>query len=246
MWNVIRNRLASLALVAAVLGWSGSAGAIVQATTAAGGGEVWTYGACTRVDDDTVSVVDNAANVAAFRVGIPMRFADAIGTWRYAAITTVTDAGATLTLDLWGEPATAAFDTYCQHGQASLMAMTLDVTDPGWGSDGIDAALLLHDLLWIYPPSKTVTRHLIGFCVRPITDDTGAAQPAVTPYIGGVAASTALTVTDAAWTCTTSATIDPAQSTLAPGAVFEVGTNAAGTNDDTSNYTFQVTWVLEG
>lgn len=217
-----------------------------SAPSGGGGSAVWTYGSCTRVDDNTFSVADNSANLAAFRVGIPVRAADTIGTWRYALITTVTDAGATLTIDLVGAPFTAAFDAYCQYGLASLVLET-QFTDPGQFADPpADPTLLSNDLLWEVNPSSTVTRYLVRVCAMSRTDDTGANQPACTPYVNGVASSTAITIADDAWYCTTSATTDAAQYDLLYGESFEWGCDASGSNDDSSNASVVFTWILEG
>lgn len=201
---------------------------------------------CTRVDDDTVSVADTAANLALFRPGLPLRAADTIGVWRYALIDVVTDAGATLTVDLTGVPLTADFDVYCQVGQASLIPDPFDGTDPGQYPDGADAALFLHDLLWITPPWTGVKRYLAKACFRPITDGTGATQSAITLLINGAAAHTALTLTDAGWTCTAAATIDPTTYDQQHGETIELSTDAAADVDDASNLSMQLTWILEG
>jgi hypothetical protein len=201
---------------------------------------------CTRVDDDTISVADTAANVALVRPGVPYRGADTIGTWRYVQVKTVTDAGATLTVDLEGVAITAAFDAYCQIGAASLVPEPTYITIPGQYADGAQAALLLTDLLWINPPHSQVKRYLVRACYRPITDDTGAAQSAMQLLINGAAAHTALTLTDAAWTCTSAATIDATTYDQLYGETLELSTDAAGTNDDASNLSVVLTWVLEG
>lgn len=205
---------------------------------------VWTTGACTRIDNASFSVVDNAANVAIYRPGVPMRYGDVVGTWYRGLITTVVDAGATLTVTITGAPMDVGHDGNCQYGQTSLIERDL-LTIPGQYADGVDAALMLHDLLFLVPPSKTSTRYLVSACARPITDDTGAAQSALTVYVNGTAASTALTLSDAAWTCTSPATIDPAAYDLQTGETWEIGTDAAGTNDDAVNLTVQLVWLLE-
>lgn len=206
----------------------------------------WTYGACTRVDDDTFSVVDNAGNVANFRPGVPLRYSDDATTWRYGITTVVTDVGATLTVDLTGAAMTAAFDAYCQWGQDYLVEEIV-ITDPGWWSDGADATLLLNDLLLIWPPSSTTTRYLVKFCAASIAVDTGANKADVYPLVNAVAASTSLTMTVAAtWYCSTTATIDAAQYDLLNGETLELGTAAAGSNDDSSNLTAVYTLVSQG
>ena len=208
-------------------------------------GAPWIYGTCTRISDATFSVVDNAANVAIFRPGIPMRYGDVVGTWRYGLITTVVDVGATLTVTITGAAMTAAFDEYCQYGRASLVVPEQFVF-PGRFADAADATLILSDLRMVAEPLYGPARYLALFCARPITDDTGVAQSAVTPYVAGVAASTALTITDAAWTCTSTATIDAAQYDRQYGEAYEIGTDAAGTNDDAVDLTALLVWIVEG
>uniref|UniRef100_A0A6M3JA97 Uncharacterized protein n=1 Tax=viral metagenome TaxID=1070528 RepID=A0A6M3JA97_9ZZZZ len=206
-------------------------------------GAPWIYGTCTRISDATFSVVDNAANVAIFRPGIPMRYGDVVGTWRYGLITTVVDAGATLTVTITGAAMTAAFDGYCQYGDASLVDM-VPWSFPGQFADvPADPTLILNDLLHIVPPNPATTRYLVQTCIRPITDDSGANQPACMPYIAGVAASTALTIDDTAWVCSSTATVDAAQYDQLNGEAFEFGCDAGGSNDDAVNLSVQMTWI---
>ena len=206
-------------------------------------GAPWIYGTCTRISDATFSVADNASNVAIFRPGIPMRYGDAVGTWRYGLITTVADVGATLTVTITGAAMTAAFDDYCQYGHASLLDM-VPWSFPGEFADvPADPILILNDLLHIVPPNPATTRYLVQTCIRPITDDSGIAQPACTPYVNGVAASTALTIDDTAWVCSTPATVDAGQYDQLNGEAFEFGCDAAGTADDASNLSVIMTWV---
>lgn len=199
---------------------------------------------CTRTDDDTVSIADAAANVALVRPGIPFRGADAIGSWRYAIVTTVTDVGATLTVDLTGAAITAAYDAYCQFGAASLVERDL-ITDPGQFEDASDTTLMLNDLLFAVPPSKTVVRYLVSFCIYAKTADTGAA-PGLTPYVNGVAASSAIALNGAgSWYCSSSSTIDPAQYDMQYGENWEIGVTKNG-NGDAANASFQLIWVIGG
>jgi len=203
-------------------------------------GAPWIYGTCTRIGDDSFSVVDNAANVAIFRPGIPMRYGDAVGVWRYGLITTVVDAGATLTVTITGAAMTDLFNDYCQYGHASLVDV-VPWSFPGEFADGADATLILDDLLLIVPPNPAVTQYLVETCVRPMLEDTGA-QPVCTPYVNGVAASTALTVDDAAWVCSTTATVDASQYDMLNAEAFEFGCTAGGVGDGL-NLSVEMTWV---
>jgi hypothetical protein len=206
---------------------------------------LWNRGECTRINDSSFSVPDTARNVAIYRAGVPMRYGDTWGTWRYGLITAVVDAGATLTVTIGsGAAMDAAHDAWCEYGSETLLHAEI-LAIPGTFADSADAALLLHDLLLIAPPHKGLVRYLLQVCVKPIADDTGAAQPAVTPYIAGVAASSALTVSDAAWVCTSTATIDPAQYDQQNGEAWEIGSDAAGTNDDARDLTVLLVWLQE-
>lgn len=204
----------------------------------------WTDGACTRINDSSFSVTDNAANVAIYRAGVPMRYGDTVGTWYRGLITAVVDSGATLTVSITGAPMDAAHDAYCQYGMANLLVRDL-WTIPGQVADGANTTLMLTDDLFIVPPSYSTTRYLLLFCVRPITDDTGANQPATSFYVNGSAVSTALTVSDAAWTCTSPATLDATKYDMLNGETWEVGTDAAGSNDDSTNYSYVAWWLYE-
>jgi hypothetical protein len=238
-----------LAMVLALLFLPVSAGAVtLDAQSGVWSPTMWQYGACTRIGDTSFSVADTAANVAIYRPGVPMRYGDAIGTWRYGVISTVADAGATLTVTLGGGAAmTAAFDGHCQHGNPLLLTGggNTDGTIPGWYSDANDAAALLHDLLWVVPPSRSVTRYLMYFCAMPLTDDTGANEPTAQILINGVAATTALTMTQAGYTCTSPATIDAAQYDMLYGEAWEFSV-VKGSNGDSNNWSWQVVWLVVG
>ena len=221
-----------------------AAGAGIQ-QPAAGGETRWTTGACTRISDSSFSVADTEANVAIYRPGVPMRYGDTAGSWRYGLVTAVADVGATLTVTIGsGAAMDATHDALCEYGAETLLHAEI-VTVPGSFADGADTALLLHDLALIVPAHAGLPRYLLQACVRVVTDDTGANQPAVTVYVAGVAASSALAVSDAAWTCSTTATIDPAQYDQLYGETWEIGSDAAGSNDDAKSLTVLLVWLQE-
>jgi len=243
---MMRRYLTTLSLLLALL-------LLAVLTPGVAGGEIrqpvttlamWNRGECTRINNSSFSVPDTARNVAIYRAGVPMRYGDTWGTWRYGLITGVADAGATLTVTLGSGAAMATtHDALCEYGSETLLRFEL-ITIPGAFADAADA-LLLHDLLLIAPPHSGLPRYLLQACVRVVADDTGASQPAVTPYVAGVAASSALAVSDAAWTCTTTATIDPAQYDQLNGEAWEIGSDAGGTNDDARDLTVQLVWLQE-
>jgi len=91
----------------------------------------WTFQEFTRASDSTFTVTDNAANQAIFRVGVPIRYADTVGNWRYGMVTDY--AGGTVTLS--GAEMTTDFDAYLQTGNPEMLRQA-NFYKPGEIEDG--------------------------------------------------------------------------------------------------------------
>jgi hypothetical protein len=205
---------------------------------------LWNRGECTRISDISFSVPDTARNVAIYRPGVPMRYGDTIGTWRYGLISAVVDAGATLTVTM----ADAArmettHDGFCEYGSETLLLFET-ITIPGTFADADDTALLLHDLKMIVPPHKGTTRYLLRMCVRSISDDTGATNPQVYGIINGQYIPDGTVTVDTSWTCK-GAYARELYYDQRNGETLEIGVLATGTNDDSSDLTVQLIWLQE-
>jgi hypothetical protein len=205
---------------------------------------LWNRGECTRINDSSFSVPDTARNVAIYRPGVPMRYGDTIGTWRYGLITSVADAGATLTVTM----ADAArmettFDGFCEYGSETLLRFETYVV-PGTFADDTDTDLFLHDLKMIATPHKGTTRYLLRMCARSISDDTGVAQPDVWTIVDGIPTTNNIDVVDNAWTCS-GASIHEEYYDLRNGQIWRIGVLAEGTNDDSTDLTVQLVWLQE-
>ena len=204
---------------------------------------LWNRGECTRISEFSFSVPDTARNVAIYRAGVPMRYGDTVGTWRYGLITAVADAGATLTVTIIGANMTSSYDDYCEYGSETLLRFDTIVV-PGLFADASDSTLLLHDLKMIVPPHKGTPRYLIGMCARSVSDDTGANQPFVRATVNGSTAITNIYVVDNAWVC---GKPDGYASyyDLQYGETWEIYVSDTGTNDDSSDLTIQLVWLQE-
>jgi hypothetical protein len=206
---------------------------------------LWNRGECTRINDGSFSVPDTARNVGIYRAGVPMRYGDVIGTWRYGLITSVADEGATLTVTMDCAAAmTTDYDGFCEYGSETLLRYDTIVV-PGTFADADDSKLLLHDLKMIVPEHKGTTRYLLRVCARSVSDDTGAAQPTVFATIGGSIANDIFSVVDSAWRCKGPAGgYEPNYNQLF-GETWEIRVSASGTNDDSSDLTVQMVWLQE-
>jgi hypothetical protein len=211
----------------------------------------WFYGQCTRISDTRLTVVNNAENAAHFKIGVPIRYGDALydyltpGNYRRAVIAAVADLGATLQVDFLGAPMTAGYDGYCQYGPADIVRRDIYTINTVF-ANAADAALLLHDNGTTVMGSLNTTRYIVSVCAQQVTADTGAVEPAITFYVNGASVTTAaLQLTDAPTKiCSTTATIDPATYDQQPGETFEVGTTQ-GTNGNAAGLTVTVYWLFE-
>lgn len=215
----------------------------------AGGANEWNTGTCTRIGDSSFSVDDNAANLAQFAAGRPIRYGDVAGTWNYGMVTAVADAGATLTITIGGAPMDVAHDALCQWGLWGLIR-EISLSDPGQFADAADTTLLRNDLLMFYR-WRHGRAYLVRFSVLPTADDTGAAQPRINVDLAGANpvstsnGNAGLAVNDAAWQSTV-VDISTANYDVDFGDTIEVRADANGTNDDAVNLSVQMIFVLEG
>lgn len=205
---------------------------------------LWNRGECTRIADNQFSVPDTARNVAIYRAGVPMRYGDVVGTWRYGLITAVVDAGATLKVTMADAARMDAnFDGFCEYGSETLLRYETYVV-PGTFADANDTDLLLHDLKMIVPQHKGTTRYLLRMCARSISDDTGVEQPAVWAIVDGIVTTNNINVVDNAWTCS-GANFREEYYDLRNGQMWRIGVVASGTNDDSTDLTVQLVWLQE-
>jgi len=204
---------------------------------------LWNAGECTRTGDNNFSVPDTASNAAIYQPGVPMRYGDTVGAWRYGLISTVTDVGATLTVVFFGAAMSTSFDGICEYGSGTLVH-TDTYWVPGAFADANDSTILLSDLDLIVPASKRTTLYLMMLCARSILDDTGADQPKLYAVINGQQASLYVTVIDSGWQCASSQARESYYD-LRFGETFEIYVSADGTNDDSTDLTVQLVWVQE-
>jgi hypothetical protein len=203
---------------------------------------LWNRGECTRINDYSFSVPDTARNVGIYRAGVPMRYGDTYGTWRYGLITSAVDAGATLSVSMAGGKMSADYDGFCEYGLSALMRYDTIVV-PGTFADASDATLLLHDLKMIVPEHKGTAAYLLRACFKSISDDTGASNPTVGVVINSQPLGTP-TVTNSGWACSGAGGYEAVYD-IQSGETWEISVSAVGTNDDSTDLTVQLAWLQE-
>jgi hypothetical protein len=205
---------------------------------------LWNRGECTRINDYTFSVPDTAANVAIYRPGVPMRYGDTWGTWRYSLISSVVDAGATLTVTLGGVRMETTHDAICEYGSETMLRYDT-ITIPGAFASSVTSTLLLRELKTTIPPHKGLPRYLMSLCSRAITRDTGVFAASFGVYIQGSAAAGNTNADSNSWSCTSGGSFTVSNYDLSYGETWEILLNSTGTNKDSSDATIQLVWLQE-
>lgn len=193
--------------------------------------------AFTRTGAGSGTVTDNATNQALFRPGRPLRALSG-STYTYHIVTAYSAGVVTVA----GPALPATIDALAYGDMSRVIQETFSFN--GYFSDAADSALIEHDLLTRY-----IWRHGKAYCVhfsvRPLVDDSGAAQPRVNVLCAGSAVGNAgLAVNDAAWVSTTT-DISSANYDISWGDAFEVAVDDNGTSDNAQNLTVIAVFVLE-
>jgi hypothetical protein len=187
----------------------------------------------TRSDDDTISVTDNAANVAIFKVGRPLKFVISSTTY-YAMVIGVVDAGSTLTVNLVGAAYTATSSAFYYSDLNRVRQVNFAVE--GYYADATNTTLLQTDnrMYYIWELGAAA---VVSVKVRCTTEDSGASEPYVTVTNATNSILTkntnkGLQPTSASWAYSISDDISTTNYSVANGSAIEIAVDANGTNDD--------------
>lgn len=209
----------------------------------------WRYGPKpTRSLDGEFNVTHNAHNEALLKPGRPIKFSNGAGSVRYGIVSTYTS-GAPATVTFVGAPMEAGWDDALWVGDYAL------VVRENWNIPGPWAATNTVTLLQQVAKRRHVwTGGRAFFCFyRAWTwqqDTGGIAYPHVNVTLGASAAlctangSLGLEVRNV-WN-TSAVDIIPGNYVVNQGDEMELTCDAGGTNDDSTDLTVELAWVLEG
>ena len=196
-------------------------------------------GAFTRSDDNTFTVTDNAANQIIFSPGRPIRYRETSGIWRYGQVVSYI-AG---TVDLSGCPLTVTDDDEMQYGDFTrIVRETFSI--PGVFADAADTTLLANDLLMSYN-WKHGRAYLVNASHRVGMADTGASQPGVNVMINGSGYISSYSTVAATQVEIGTTNVSNTNYDINYNESLELAADAAGSNDDAKNLTFQLAFCLE-
>ncbi|KAF0234076.1 MAG: hypothetical protein FD177_988 [Desulfovibrionaceae bacterium] len=187
------------------------------------------------------TVTNNTANQALFRPGRPLRALSG-STYTYHIVTAYSAGAVTVA----GPALPATVDALAYGDMSRVIQETFSFN--GYFADAADSALIEHDLLARYLWSHG-RAYCVHFSVRPLVDDSGAAQPRVNVSCAGSAVSTSnsnagLAVNDSAWV-ETAVDISAANYDITWGETLEVAVDANGTSDNARDLTVIAVFVLE-
>ena len=208
-----------------------------------GGAETWaSVDSFTYVSTSSFTVANTAENTILFAIGRPIRYRTTTGAYRYGFVRSYS-AG---TVGLSGG-AMAAGDDGLELGDPTRMLVE-NVAIPGRWSDAASTSLVADDLLfhWIWGHGEA---YLVQIAAISDSDDTGATDiPRVNVRIDGSAVCTANTnagieVIDTSWAYSV-VDMDTTNYELSYNDGIEVSTDANGANNDSTDLSMRLTFVL--
>lgn len=195
------------------------------------------------VSTSSFTVDDTTVNQSAFSTGRPIRYRGTGGTWRYGIVVSY-GAGAVV---FAGAPMTAADDDELEWSTKARL-VPIHGAVPGRFADAASTSLLESDDLQLLPWGEDKA-YLVQLAVRSLVDDSGGSQPHVGCTLAGAqvcfdgVTNEGPECVDSAWGVS-GVEISVANYAIERDEAIELTTDAAGGNNDSTDLSFRLTFVL--